>query len=437
MKKKVVLIVVIALVLSICGYVAYTIHQIRNPDTLFKKSRLLTNEDSGNKIQNGQENPQKVADTKESLDNPTNPVNEKDLEKKYAKEDAQDVFNNNRVNILLLGFDLSPERKKMGVFRTDTIMLASIDFKNMEVYLLSIPRDSYTEIPGFEGRYKINDAFNKGGGFEGKGFEKVMETVSNFIGGISVDYYLAVDMTVFKKVIDMIGGIEYYVDVPVVMNGRELKPGLQILSGQQVLDYARNRNTKRADIDRIDRQQRILLAAFEQLKEKAQLTLIPEIFLAVKDDIWTNMNIKQVTSLALFGTNISMDRIHRYTVPGGFLLSGGLYYWGIKQYEKRDMIKEIFGVTIEVNEKDDIEYLRRLEEEKNQKVEAAESNNQQAAEESYQEVADESYQESTEESHRETVEGNNQEAADENHHETSEGDNQETAEENLQEANQM
>jgi len=357
MKKKVVLPVVIILVLALFGYTAYSIHQIRNPDMLFKKSRIISDKDTGNKSQKEQISSQKSADIKENADNSTN------------QDNPEDVFKSNRVNILLLGFDLSPERKEMEVFRTDTIMLASIDFKNMEVYVLSIPRDSYTEIPGFEGRYKINDAFHKGGGFEGKGFEKVMETVSNFIGGISIDYYIGVDMTVFKKVIDLIGGVEYDVDVPVVMNGRELKSGLQVLSGQQVLDYARNRNTKLADIDRIDRQQRILLATFEQLKEKAQLMLIPEIFMAVKDDIWTNLNIKQISGLALFGTNISMDRIHRYTIPGGFLQTGGLHYWGIKQYEKRDMIKEIFGITIEVNEEDDIEYLRKLEAEKDQQEE--------------------------------------------------------------------
>jgi len=360
MKKKVVIPVVIVLVLFLFGYAVYTVHQIRNPDTLFKKSRLLADQDPGSKVQNSQVSPKKAIDVKKKADNSTSPDKEKD-----AEQSTEDAFKSDRVNILLLGFDLSPERKEMGVFRTDTIMLASIDFKNMEAYLLSIPRDSYTEIPGFKGRYKINDAFYKGGGFEGKGFEKVMETVSNFIGGISVDYYIGVDMTVFKKVIDLIGGVEYYVDVPVVMNGRKLKTGLQVLNGQQVLDYARNRNTKLADIDRIDRQQRILLATFEQLKKKAQLKLIPEIFMAVKDDIWTNMNIKQVSSLALFGTNISMENIHRYTVPGGFLQLDGLYYWGIKQYEKRDMIKEIFGVTIKVNEEDDIEYLRKLEAEKN------------------------------------------------------------------------
>lgn len=286
------------------------------------------------------------------------------LEPQKKNDDEESAFTSDRVNILLLGFDYSPERKKMGVYRTDTIMLASIDFKNRDVYILSVPRDSYTDIPGFEGKHKINDAFHKGGSFEGKGFEKTMETVSNFIGGITIDYYMAVDMIVFKEVIDLIGGIEYDVDVPVVMNGRELKAGLQTLTGQQVLDYARNRNTKLADIDRIDRQQRVLLAAFEQLKEKAQLTKIPEIFLAVKDDIWTNMNIKQISGLALFGSNISMDKIHRYTIPGGFLQTNGIHYWGIKQYEKKDMIKEIFGVDIEINPEDDIQYIRKQEEKK-------------------------------------------------------------------------
>lgn len=341
MKKKTILIVAVILVLAITGYGAYTIYQIRNPDMLFKKSVPKTdNTENTNKIE------QTVASV-ETTDNDGTVV-----------EEPTSSFKGDKVNVLLLGFDYSPERKDMGVFRTDTMMLVSIDFKNVDVDVLSVPRDSYTEIPGFEGRHKINDAFHQGGSFEGKGFEKAMETVSKFIGGIPVDYYMGVDMTVFKDVIDLIGGVEYDVDVPCIMNGRELEAGLQILSGQQVLDYARNRNTGMADIDRIDRQQRVLLAAFEQMKEKAQITKIPEIFMAVKDDIWTNMNFKQVSGLALFASNINLDNISRYTIPGGFLNTNGLSFWGIKQNEKKEMIKEIYGIDIEVNMEDDIQYIR-------------------------------------------------------------------------------
>jgi len=350
--KKIILLVAAFMVLTVIVYGAYTIYQIRNPQTLFEKSSMTE------EVQpNGQADLTAPAATEEKGTN---------------QLEGTDEFKGDRVNVLLLGFDLAPERKDMGVFRTDTAIIASIDFNNSQVYMLSIPRDSYVEIPGFEGRYKYNDAFHMGGSFEGKGFEKAMETASAFIGGIPVQYYMGVDMTVFKVVIDLIGGIEYDVDVPVVMNGRELKAGKQILTGQQALDYARNRHTKLADIDRIDRQQRILLATFEQLKSKTQLSKIPEIFLGVKDDIWTNMNVKQISGLALFGTNIDLNRIRRYTIPGGFLTYKGVSYWGIKQYEKAKLIEEIFGVKIEVNPTDDIGYLR-------EQVEAAQGENQQTS----------------------------------------------------------
>ena len=68
MKKKVALPVIIILVLALFGYTAYTVHQIRNPDTLFKKSRIIWDKDSGNKSQKQQKNSQRFADIKENAD---------------------------------------------------------------------------------------------------------------------------------------------------------------------------------------------------------------------------------------------------------------------------------------------------------------------------------------------------------------------------------
>lgn len=349
-RKKILLSALLVFGIGLILFAAITIYQIRNPQTLFSKSTYNNT-------------PKQTATPTPSITKST-PKAENKVQPTPENNEGNG-FASNRVNVLLLGFDESPERlDTMRVFRTDTIMLATIDFDSRDVYVLSIPRDSYVEIPGVDGMHKINEAFNKGGSFNGKGFEKVMETVSSFIGGISIDYYMGVDMQVFKTVIDKIGGVEYDVDVPTVMCGRTLEPGLQLLTGQQVLDYCRNRNTAKADIDRIDRQQRILLATFEQLKEKAKLTQIPDIYLSVKDDVFSNMNLKQIAGLALFGSNIDFDSIHRYYVPGGFLTLETGSYWGIKQNEKAKIIKEIFGIDIPVNEQEDIEFFRKQEEER-------------------------------------------------------------------------
>ena len=265
-----------------------------------------------------------------------------------------------KVNFLFLGLDASVERyETMGSFRTDTIMLISVDFDESKVDIISIPRDSYVKIPGREKREKINAAFARGGGFKGKGFDKTIETVSHFLGGIPIQYYIGVDMNVVKDVVDIMGGVGYEVDLRVRIGDRVLEKGFQHLNGQQVLDYARTRNTAKGDIDRVDRQQRIVLAIFNELKSTKQLLKLPQYYTTVMERVHTNMDIKQIAGLALFAVNLELEDIHRHTIPGDFLNMDKISYWGIHERRKKELIKEIFGVDIEIDPKNDIHYIKK------------------------------------------------------------------------------
>ena len=126
-----------------------------------------------------------------------------------------------------------------------------------------------------------------------------METVSHFLGGIPVHYYIGVDMNVVIDIVDIMGGVDYDVDVRVKVDNRVIETGFQRLNGQQVLDYARFRKTRMGDIDRIDRQQRIVLATFKQLKSTDQLLKFPRYYTAVMEKVHTNLDIKQIAGLAL------------------------------------------------------------------------------------------------------------------------------------------
>ena len=238
-------------------------------------------------------------------------------------------------------------------------MLISVDFDENKVDIISIPRDSYVKIPGREKREKINAAFARGGGFKGKGFEKTIETVSHFLGGIPIQYYIGIDMNVVKDVVDIMGGVDYDVDLRVRIGDRVLEKGFQHLSGQQVLDYARTRNTAKGDIDRIDRQQKIVLAIFKELKSTKQILKLPQYYTTVMERVHTNMDIKQIAGLALFAVNLELEDINRHTIPGGFLNMDKISYWGIHEWKKKELIKDIFGVDIEIDPKNDIQYIKK------------------------------------------------------------------------------
>ena len=93
---------------------------------------------------------------------------------------ADTDFMRSRVNILLVGWDQSPERDdsdsvmyrdSKNNFRSDVLMLLAVDFEQGNAHLISIPRDTMAKIYNTKGHYKINAAFAKGGSAEGDGFE--------------------------------------------------------------------------------------------------------------------------------------------------------------------------------------------------------------------------------------------------------------------------
>ncbi len=279
-------------------------------------------------------------------------------------------FMKDRVNILVLGIDESLERANWGTFRTDTMLLMSIDFAKNDVFMLSLPRDSFVPIYNKDKYDKINTAFASGGGYKKNGFEYSMKTVSMTLGGIPVNHYVCFDMTVVKEVVNAIGGLDYDVDIKVNMNGRTIEKGLQHLNGQQVLDYCRQRHGD-SDISRVDRQQRMIMAIFREVKNTGQIKDIPAIYSAITGNIYTDLSLKQITSLAAFALNVDPEGIDRYTLPGDFLNIDGTSYWGVAQYEKRSLIKQLFGVSIKVSDADDVDTLQALAAQKRAAVSAA------------------------------------------------------------------
>lgn len=285
-------------------------------------------------------------------------------------------FMKNRVNILILGWDESAERNdetsdvyrdENNNFRSDVIMLLTVNFKTDRVDLISIPRDSYATIyrsDGEEysttGRWKINAAFAKGGSVGGDGFGFAMTTVSKLFGGIPIDYYAGVNMEGLKAVVDAMGGVDYDVDVRITLNGRVLEKGYQHLDGQQVLDYCRARKGISTDIGRTDRQQRMLFTIFDQLKSRDQLKNFMSIYAGVKDYIYTNLNSEQIAAMVSFAMGIDTDDLHRKTLEGDYISHtayNGASYYVLYNDKLVELVSKVFGVTIFPDAKHDYAYV--------------------------------------------------------------------------------
>lgn len=297
---------------------------------------------------------------------PPTPTPTQDPTAKLAA-DADMSLLQNRLNIMLLGLDESRERANWGSFRTDTMILLSINFDTKDVDMISIPRDSYVKIYGKESRAKVNSAFSAGGGKNKRGFEFAMKTISAIFGDIPVNYYIGFNMQMVKDVVDAMGGVDYEVDVEVRMNGRELHPGMQRLDGQAVLDYARQRKGS-SDVARVDRQQRVLMAIFKQMLDTKQFGNIPSIFQAVESNMSTNLDFKQISALALFASGIGIGDIERHLLDGDFLDMRQTSYWGVSEHKKKQLIKDIFGIDYTVDPEGDVTAIKRELEEQRQQI---------------------------------------------------------------------
>ena len=262
-------------------------------------------------------------------------------------------FMNNRVNILVMGIDRSVERVESNSFRSDTIILVTVNFKTGDVDMITFPRDSYVKLYGKDGLLideldpfnKINEAFSRGGMMKHGGYQSEMNTVSRLIGGIPVSYYVSFDMNAVKEIVDAMGGVDYEVDIDVYMNGRELHPGLQHLDGQAVLDYCRQRKGS-SDTARADRQQRMLMAIFKQMKSTGQIANIPKIYKAVSDCIDTDLSFEQICSLSLIAVRMDSEQLNRHMVKGKFASLYQRDVWLVDAEELKTLIKDVFNADV-------------------------------------------------------------------------------------------
>lgn len=265
-------------------------------------------------------------------------------------------FMDGRVNVLVLGIDKSVEREASGSFRTDTMILVTVNFKTMDVDMISIPRDSYVKLYGKDGKLidevdpfnKVNAAFSLGGSLKHGGYQSAMNTISALFGGVPVNYYLAVDMTAVKGVVDAMGGIDYDVDIDVYMNGRELHPGMQHLDGQAVLDYCRMRHGS-SDVARADRQQRMLMALFNEMKTTGQIANLPKIYTAVQESVETDLTFEQICSLSLIALRMDPSQLERHMVAGQFQSIYARDCWLIDGDKLTKLLHDVFGAELTVD----------------------------------------------------------------------------------------
>ena len=270
------------------------------------------------------------------LDLPGAPVLEDLLNKSGTNESASGVSQSaavstpepwdgsSRVTILLLGLDYNDWRAGQTP-HSDTMMLLTIDPVNKTAAMMSLPRDLWVNIPGFDyGR--INEAYFDGETYNlpGGGAELARQTVEQFIG-VPITYYVVMDFYSVIAIIDEIGGVAIVPEQDVVVEkfggGEEqtLIAGQKyVLGGELALAYARERHTSGGDVDRARRQQQLILALRKRILKYQDLPTfiakIPAIYQDLSSGISTNMSIEDAAKLGVLALSLDADNISRAVI---------------------------------------------------------------------------------------------------------------------------
>ena len=257
------------------------------------------------------------------------------------------------VNIALFGIDAFENgRSSSGSMpHTDASLVLAINFDTKEISLISIARDCMTTAPGVTGFYKFNGIFNVGGGMADPkaGFELSSRAAEEWLGGVSIPYYYGVDFQAVIDLVDMIGGIDFDVDIVVrTMEDQVIRPGRRHLDGQGVLAYMRMRRSAGGlDSYRTSRQRKMLVAIFKKLKQEGKLSMIPDLLKTMGDNVYTNTTLSQTAALVNFAREVDTDNIKTYSIQGSIRMKYDWAYCFIDQQSRLDVIKEVYGFNAE------------------------------------------------------------------------------------------
>lgn len=216
------------------------------------------------------------------------------------------AYDGGRMNVLLLGVDSRGEEKS----RTDTMMVASWDPESNDVRLISLMRDIYAEIPGYQS-YKLNTAYYLGGA------DLTRQTVEGMFG-IPLHHYALIDFTSFETMVDILAPNGIEIDVEKDMSeeiGVELKQGVHQLNGQELLGYARFRKDEEGDFGRVRRQQVVIEALSKEVTSVGNLHRLPKFAGAlngyIQTDITNTDKLNYLLDVALGGS----PEVERLTIP--------------------------------------------------------------------------------------------------------------------------
>ncbi len=244
------------------------------------------------------------------------------------------------VHILILGIDSNESREARNKgYRSDVMILLTVDFQHNRMSTISIPRDTRVEMNRLDyttgevtsrTTNKINAAYAFGGGPDHYGAQNAMDCTEEFLScngqfDIPIDLYVSIDMDGIPQLVNTVGGVEVVLDRDLEGIGSEGET--VTITESNADEYLRNRHTGGGDDGRAARQVEFIVQILKKIQEEGAMQLVPQLFSDFLTYGKTNMTMEQVLSLASMMDSVDIDDLTRYRVEGsGDTINGTWYY---------------------------------------------------------------------------------------------------------------
>jgi LCP family protein required for cell wall assembly len=253
-----------------------------------------------------------------------------DREKSDKRTEEVKFSEKDPISILLMGVD----EREGDAGRSDSLILMTVNPNTNSTQMVSIPRDTRTEIVGKGKEDKINHAYAFGG------TEMALDTVENFLD-IPIDYFVKINMESFKDTVDAVGGVEVNNTLDFTYEGYEFNKGLVSLDGKKALAYTRMRyEDPRGDFGRQDRQRQVIEAVIKKGANVSSITKFGDMFGVVRDNVKTNLTFDEMWEIQA-NYKAASQNLEQFQVKGSGDKINGIYYYIVPEEERLALSKQL------------------------------------------------------------------------------------------------
>ncbi|MBY0596708.1 polyisoprenyl-teichoic acid--peptidoglycan teichoic acid transferase TagU [Bacillus bingmayongensis] len=257
----------------------------------------------------------------------------KPLDRDHSKKRTEEVkvADSKPVSILLMGAD----ERAGDQGRSDSLMVITLNPKQKSMKLLSIPRDTYTEIVGKGKKDKINHAYAFGG------INMSVDTVENFLD-TPIDYYIEVNMEGFKDIVDAVGGVDVNNDLDFTQDRTHFAKGNIHLTGEEALKYTRMRKKDpRGDFGRQMRQRQVLQAVISKGANLSSLANYGDVLKAIEKNVKTNLTQDQMFDMQKNYKDAMKNKEEIQIKGDGHKAEDGIWYYFVSDQDRQSLSNKL------------------------------------------------------------------------------------------------